>query len=255
MIRGPWVSVWKHRLAAAVGRYNDANPNSVIGVPAEFDPATWIWGPYAEELARELKARNGVKNPNGLLDGDLRRLAAPVKVFKPDVIDVRGGGRDGFPTARPWQTRSTSGLFLVGHYTAGLSSFQNYARYHMDGHGWAFLSYHLGVDQAGVVYVFNDADDLTWHARGLNYKGVGVVFIGNEDGPNANQRRTLEWLVPRLLAGTFGYGYPPLGVMTTHRHSAAIDPGYATSCPGDNGEEFYRRLAGAAFRHDPRPLV
>ncbi len=255
-VSGPWVAVWKRRLAAAVATYNLAHPKDPIVVPTKFDPNTWYWGVHAQRLAAAYKTRAGIAEADGRLDGALRKLiqnAAP-KPYTPKIIDVRNGG-NGFPTPRRWGKRPTVGLYLVGHYTGGLATFQQDARYHQDGQGWAYLSYHLGVDVDGNVLVINRPDDWTWHARGLNWRGVGLSFVGNEAGPNAAQRKALEWLIPRLLDGSFGYGFPALNVMTTHRHAAAIDPGYATSCPGDNGEEFYRRVAGKAFRPDPRPFV
>lgn len=78
LIYGPWVRTWKRRLAAFVATYNAAHQDDPIKVPPEFNPNTLYWGPHAQELARLVKKRAGVDEPDGRLDGALRKILRKV---------------------------------------------------------------------------------------------------------------------------------------------------------------------------------
>lgn len=159
---------------------------------------------------------------------------------KPKVVDCRDG-KNGYPVhpTRNWATRPLTAIrYVIGHYTGGPGTFLNDALFHvrssyLSAGGAPRIAYHLGVDHDGTILVFNDPEDWTWHC-GWNHATVGIVFRGGSEGPNAAQRRSLRWLIPRLEQGTFGYGYPPIELGSTHRHVNS------TSCPGEPGEAFYR---------------
>lgn len=180
----------------------------------------------------------------------------------PRIIDVRNG-RGGFPVnpSRRWSVRPTSAIrFVIGHYTGGGGSFLADARFHVESPylsagGAPAIAYGLGVDYDGTLYVFNDADQVTWHC-GWNTATSGVVFRGGAEGMTAAQERTLAWLFKQGPAGALAkVGWPASAwpdAFSTHQHVRA------TSCPGVKGEVQYRALSDAAgFRwaHDPRGEV
>lgn len=76
---GPWVAVWKRRMARWVDQHNTDHPDAQIDVPAGFRARTWYWGEHAQALATSVKAAAGVPKPDGRLDGALRRILRHVK--------------------------------------------------------------------------------------------------------------------------------------------------------------------------------
>jgi hypothetical protein len=196
--------------------------------------------------------------------GKLKRVrsskGAPIRAaFKPKVLDCRHGehGMVRHKTRR-WGKRNWANVdYILGHYTGNMVPFQNDASFHVNtGYlspgGAPAIAYGIGVDVNGVVYIFNEHDDLTWHCNGgRNTNTLGIVFQGNADGMTLAQRKAIDWLVKRLRDGKLGYGYPKMNhrKATTHRHVKA------TSCPGETGESQYRKIfaaAGLAFDINPR---
>lgn len=250
MIVGPWVSWWALRMkwyAQAEG----------ISIPQTFSAMIPRWGRGKEILAIRIKEHAGVPNPDGRLDGTLRRIvkeSIPAKAWEPVVVDCRFG-KAGFAYKADgsWGgKRSMDGLFLVCHYTGGLASLKADALYHVNGHGWRGLSYHYAVERDGTLYWCNDVDDLTWHARGFNGKGIGLSFVGDDKGPTPEQARTLEWFIEKAkTTGIVGIGMPKVDLITRHGDAANVAPSYATSCPGAVGRELYKQWAGSAFTVRP----
>lgn len=185
------------------------------------------------------------------------RTRRPITVIRntilatPRIVDARNG-KAGFPhhPYKTWRSRSHVEA-VVGHYTGGPASFVADANFHvkssyLDAGGAPALAYHLGVDKDGTLFVFNDWQSITWHARSANTKGLGVVFRGGSEGPTAAQAKTLRWLLRQIAAGTFQPvkaepRWPKIAVTTTHRHITA------TSCPGERGEVFYRANPAGRF--------
>jgi hypothetical protein len=187
--------------------------------------------------------------------GDIIR---PV-VWKPKVLDCREGQHGMVRhSAKRWGKRSWGGVdYVLGHYTGNLVPFARDAQFHVKTNylspgGAPAIAYHIGIDVSGVVYIFNQHDDLCWHCNGgRNTNTLGIVFMGNHGGMTAAQRKSMDWLVKKLRDGKLGYGYPKLAHKgaTTHRHAKP------TSCPGDLGEQQYRKIfasAGLIFDTTPR---
>lgn len=178
------------------------------------------------------------------------QTARHVLGFRPKILDVRRG-QHGFPLhhSRHWGKRTASEIVAkLGHYTGGPASFLADAHFHvetdyLDVGGAPAIAYTLGVDKDGTLYVFNDWTSITWHCDGgHNTDTLGVVFRGAAEGPTRAQQMTLRWLWKQLEAGTFKpfndeNVWPRLVRSTTHRHVNA------TSCPGDEGEAFYRQAS------------
>lgn len=255
MIKGPWVVVWARRMK----RYAQANN---IDIPTGFRANVPSWGAKKGLLALRIKKHAHVPSPDRSLDGALRAVLLQFikdekahAAWQPRIVDARHG-KSGFPynANGSWGgKRSTDDLFLVCHYTGGLGSLRADASYHVGGHGWRNLSYHFAVDRDGTLYWSNDVEDLTWHARGFNSKGVGLSFVGDESGPTLDQRRTLEWFIKTAVSkgGIPALGVPRIEKVTRHEDAQFIDPSYSTSCPGRVGREFYAKTAGTHFTTHP----
>ena len=167
----------------------------------------------------------------------------------PKIVDARNG-RAGFPVnaSKTWASRSVGTITtVIGHYTGGLGSFLADAHFHVESPylsagGAPAIAYGLGVDLDGTLYVFNEADQVTWHCDGgRNTDTVGLVFRGAEGGMTTAQQRTMRWLFAQAPAGALDrYGWPAAAFplrLSTHRHVKA------TSCPGEVGEAQYAALA------------
>lgn len=105
-------------------------------------------------------------------------------------------------TDRRYRRRSLSGIdtVIVHHSGADNSTIQSMSRYHTadkpQGHGWPRLSYHF-VIHYGNVFVINDIDLLTYHARGYNARSIGICIIGNYENklPSTRDVRALHNLI------------------------------------------------------------
>lgn len=121
--------------------------------------------------------------------------------------------------------------------TQGPGHLRDYQAFHVDGHGWPDIAYHVAVDRAGVAYQLRDW--ATVGDTGTAYDPTGhflLLLDGNFEehdvsGPQlAAAARVLAW-----AAGHFGVG---LDTVSGHR-----DHTPDTACPGD---ALYARLGELA---------
>lgn len=116
---------------------------------------------------------------------------------------------------------------IVHHSGSDKSTLESMSEYHTadkpDGHGWPRLSYHF-VIHYGDVFVINDIDLLTYHARGYNARSIGICIIGNYENklPSTSDVRALHNLILIL-----NFVLPGLKVLG-HRDVSN------TLCPGKN---------------------
>ena len=92
--------------------------------------------------------------------------------------------------------------------------------------GWSRLSYHFGVLDDSI-YVINDISKMTWHAKGSNKYGIGVVLLGNyqNDYPSEQTIKTLQSLISAIKE------------VYCIRDVVAHRDVRATLCPGDKAYE------------------
>ena len=84
---------------------------------------------------------------------------------------------------------------------------EGWERNHLSDTGAPHICYHFVIDRSGKVYQTNRITDVTWHAKGYNTKGIGILVNGNFDGPHwsgteaptAGQIRNLKRLL-RILS-------------------------------------------------------
>ena len=102
-----------------------------------------------------------------------------------------------------------------------------YANYHVGTRGWPGIAYHYVIDPHGECYKCNATSTITYHARGGNTKGLGVMLIGNfmEEAPTIPQWVALESLLAELR-----HWIPSITKVVGHREVR----GSKTVCPGDN---------------------
>lgn len=90
-------------------------------------------------------------------------------------------------TSRQWKKRRKPPSWLVLHCLGTDNQDPNKtARYHVNPNhisrrGCPGIAYHDFIDKYGTIYRCNDYTDITWHAKGLNGKSLGVV-LGYDGG-------------------------------------------------------------------------
>lgn len=96
---------------------------------------------------------------------------------------------------RTWSKRTLSKINkIVVHQslTSGagkLEGINNYhitpgSQNHISSKGAPHICYHYAVAKDGKVYQCNQHSSLVWHTKGQNTSGIGIVLLGNYDGPS-----------------------------------------------------------------------
>ena len=95
-------------------------------------------------------------------------------------------------TSRTWSKRPLNKINkIVVHQSLTTGSLKGINNYHItpgkDNHisnkGAPHICYHYAVDQEGKVHQCNNLSSLVSHTKGQNTSGIGVVVLGNFDGP------------------------------------------------------------------------
>ena len=95
-------------------------------------------------------------------------------------------------TSRTWSKRPLSKINkIVVHQSLTTGSLKGINSYHIkpgkDNHispkGAPHICYHYAIDQKGEVHQCNNLSNLVWHTKGQNTSGIGIVVLGNFDGP------------------------------------------------------------------------
>ena len=108
-------------------------------------------------------------------------------------------------TSRTWSKRTLSKINkIIVHQSLTTGTLEGINNYHItpgkDNHisnkGAPHICYHYAVSQTGKVYQCNHLSNLVWHTRGQNTSGIGIVLLGNFDGPSykGTQEPTSEQL-------------------------------------------------------------
>ena len=94
--------------------------------------------------------------------------------------------------SRTWSKRPLSKINkIVVHQSLTTGSLTGINSYHIkpgkDNHispkGAPHICYHYAIDQKGVVHQCNHLSSLVWHTKGQNTSGIGIVVLGNFEGP------------------------------------------------------------------------
>jgi N-acetyl-anhydromuramyl-L-alanine amidase AmpD len=104
---------------------------------------------------------------------------------------------------------------VIVHQELGDGNTEAVHRYHTSpeshlklGVGAPKIAYHFSIEKDGVIYQVNELSDVVWHCRGQNVYSVGIMLVGNYDGPSHEgtaseppqiQLDALKWLLDKLL--------------------------------------------------------
>ena len=94
--------------------------------------------------------------------------------------------------SRTWSKRPLNKINkLIVHQsltTGSLKGINNYhitpgSNNHISNKGAPHICYHYAIDANGNVHQCNNLSSLVWHTKGQNTSGIGIVVLGNFDGP------------------------------------------------------------------------
>lgn len=155
-----------------------------------------------------------------------------------EIIDYR----DKLPRhpTKTWNSRSPKGITnLVVHQAGGPGTMKQIARYHttpspnnhLDKDGAPSIAYHYCIEKDGSVYHTNNDNLLTWHVARKNTPSLGILVVGNFNGPDytGTEEPTLDQLKSLYgLLFILGHRYPDARI---YGHCDLTS--YKKSCPGD----------------------
>lgn len=117
---------------------------------------------------------------------------------------------------RKWKRRKWNNILeIVIHHSAatskkgrGLEEIENIAIYHkspgnhISKRGCPGICYPWVIDRDGVIYKTSDRENITWHCKGHNLRGLGICLLGKftkgGQKPTLDQLRSLEKLLVYL---------------------------------------------------------
>lgn len=72
---------------------------------------------------------------------------------------------------------------IVIHCSATTKDYNvnNMAIWHVDGHDWAGIGYHLLIRNTKEIYLGNQVEKISYHSAGENSKSIGICLIGDYD--------------------------------------------------------------------------
>ncbi len=153
-----------------------------------------------------------------------------------------------------WNKRAISKISkIVVHQELADGTIESVNRYHitpapdnhLDKNGAPHICYHFAIRKNGEICQCNELDDITWHVKGYNTVGVGIMLQGDFDAKAAKHKgknkkptkeqidslkKLLDYLVNELLSRLEKkdvYGHLELQV------SKKV-------CPGDDVMKFIR---------------
>lgn len=157
------------------------------------------------------------------------------RIMKQKIINIT----DQLPKgSKPYPKRNLSQIvrFVVHHSATTTGTPQEYAKYHVEGHGWPGIGYHFVLQKDGTIYQTNALETISYGVEGNNTGSINICLTGNFETETlqAPQKDALVWLLRELGA--------QLGPKPILPHSA-FKP---TKCPGAhiNTEEISQLVYG-----------
>ncbi len=136
------------------------------------------------------------------------------------------------PTRR-WRARQLNAINkIVVHQELGEADVEDVNNYHIrpnhiSSKGCPHLCYHFAIRKNGEIIQANELSSVTWHCKGQNIEAVGIMVVGNFNGPGYDmgtseptkeQIKSLDFLVDYLqrsleldnqsIYGHYHYGKP-----------------------------------------------
>lgn len=142
--------------------------------------------------------------------------------MKYKIIDIT----DQLPKNGNYGKRSLSQIvrFVIHHSATTTGDPWQYAKYHVENHGWPGIGYHFVIQKDGTIYQTNSLDTISYHVEGNNTASLGICLTGNYEveTPPIAQINSLVWLLKKLSS--------ELGQKPIEGHRAFK----STKCPGDH---------------------
>ncbi len=138
------------------------------------------------------------------------------------------------PAKGEYETRNLAKVdkIIIHHSASDIGKFNrfDFARWHIDPKGRLNaprIAYHFVIEPDGQTYQTNELVSKSWHTKGANTTGIGIVLNGNfeHDQPTAAQIQALSTLILHLNK-TLGRKLSVFG----HKEMQ----GNSTVCPGKN---------------------
>lgn len=182
---------------------------------------------------------------------------------------------------RLWRKRPVSSIKkIILHQELGTSDIAGVNQYHItpgpnnhiSSRGCPHFCYHYGIEESGEILQVNELSDITWHCKGQNEVSVGIMLVGNfngpgydmgSEGPNEAQLKAMEFLVKHLqealqltnqdVYGHYHYGKPACpGFVVTEwlekwRNDISTEP--KSKKVEKTREEIQKRLKALGYYH------
>jgi N-acetyl-anhydromuramyl-L-alanine amidase AmpD len=111
--------------------------------------------------------------------------------------------RDRLPSKGEYPKREISDINHIDiHHSAsftrdykGVETIEQFAKYHVEGHGWQGLGYHYVVSPGGVIFKTGYANESRWSVGGNNSYTISVMLIGRfnkEEIPEIEYKNALK---------------------------------------------------------------
>lgn len=90
---------------------------------------------------------------------------------------------------RKWRNRDLSDINnVVFHQSMSGGSTTGINKYHINpnhisSRGIPHIAYHFSIEKNGTVFQCNELSSITWHTKGDNFNGIGVLVLGDFEGP------------------------------------------------------------------------
>lgn len=143
-------------------------------------------------------------------------------------IDLRGKLPEREGTIYGTRNESAIQGVVIHHTATSGQTIRSIAQFHAETRGWPGIAYHYAIGYDGVVYRLQDVSKVTYHAKGYNYRTIGVALIGNFDEKEMPER--MKGSLVKLLNHL--KGERPLKYVCLHRQTKA------TACPGKYATSF-----------------
>lgn len=119
----------------------------------------------------------------------------------------------------------------------GIETIKNFAKFHVNGHGWPGIGYHYVVAPDGIVYKTGNDDESRWSVGGHNSYTISMMFVGRLD---VEEMPEVQLNAGLALADVLSDAYTiPIKKIMGHKEY----PDQSTTCPGFDPEEFRIKLA------------
>ncbi len=160
-----------------------------------------------------------------------------------DIVDLRDSLPVHATLKYDWRLMQAIKRIVIHHSaTSVTATAEQFARYHVDHHGWPGIGYHFVVTANGEIQYVNDHTLITYGVENQNADTVHICLPGDFTSappPEAQLQATRRLIDNYRLA--MGQVYPVVG----HRDIGD------SSCPGDTWPQWRGRLIDAAPASDP----